>query len=104
MRKTKNTTATKFVAAAFCILLVLILLFAVLYIGREADHECTGEDCAVCAVIRWCGLVLKSGGLAVAPAMAAFVLSFPVTAGAVSVVFGLREQKTPVGDRVRLDN
>ncbi|MBR4743512.1 MAG: hypothetical protein IK082_04890 [Oscillospiraceae bacterium] len=104
MRKTKTIAEKRFAAGAFCIALVLILLFASLYIWMEAGHECAGEECAVCAAIRWCGLVLKSSGLADAPALAAVALIVSVTAAAVSVLLGLRGKKTPVGDRVRLDN
>ena len=39
----KTRMFTGLVAAA----MVLVLLFSALYIAVEADHSCTGEDCAV---------------------------------------------------------
>ena len=40
----KTRMFTGLVAAA----MALVLLLSALYIAVEADHSCTGEDCAVC--------------------------------------------------------
>lgn len=34
--------------------LAVIMLFSVFYIALEADHDCQGEECAVCEQIRLC--------------------------------------------------
>ena len=41
---------------AFAILLVLVfsLLFSSVYMILEAEHDCTGEDCPVCAALLQC--------------------------------------------------
>ncbi len=41
-------------ASALALLLALVMLFSVLYVALEADHDCCGENCAVCARIRAC--------------------------------------------------
>ena len=41
-------------------LLVFVMLFSVLFIVLEADHDCCGEDCAVCAQIRACEDLLRN--------------------------------------------
>ena len=48
MIKSKRTAAVIALAAA------LIMLFSVLFIALETDHDCCGEGCAVCAQVRVC--------------------------------------------------
>ena len=64
--------------------LAAILLFSVFYIALEAGHDCSGEDCVICAVLRVCENLLRQL-LGAGAAAAAMLL---VTA----VVFSLREQ------------
>lgn len=56
----KTRMFTGLVAAA----MALVLLFSALYIAVEADHSCTGEDCAVCCQITLCRQLLEGLGLA----------------------------------------
>ena len=44
----------KHLASALSLLLAFIMLFSILYIVLEADHDCCGEGCAICAQIRVC--------------------------------------------------
>lgn len=56
-KKTKRFTA---------ILLAAIVLFAVMsavfFIGAEAEHDCSGDDCLICYQISSCSSILKSFG------------------------------------------
>ena len=47
-------------AAMLALLLAFVMLFSVLYIAFEADHNCCGEDCAVCAQIHACEDLLRN--------------------------------------------
>ncbi len=58
-------------ASALALLVAIIMLFSVLYIALEADHDCCGEGCAICAHIRACDDLLRN-------LLAAAVLSAPV--------------------------
>lgn len=49
---------TRAAAMALACVLALILLFSVFFIVLEADHDCAGEDCAVCAVLNVCETLL----------------------------------------------
>jgi hypothetical protein len=41
--------------AGFCALLIfLFLLFSVLFLVKEADHDCTSADCPICAEMQQC--------------------------------------------------
>lgn len=44
----------KYRDAVLALALAFIMLFAVVFIGLEADHDCHGEDCAICAQIQIC--------------------------------------------------
>ncbi len=46
--------------AVLAVLLAFVMLFSVLYVVLEADHECSGEDCAVCAQIRACMNLIRN--------------------------------------------
>ncbi|MBP8594063.1 MAG: hypothetical protein KBI35_06570 [Ruminococcus sp.] len=48
MNKLKNRAAALFL----CVVSVLVILTASLYIVDHAGHSCSNEDCAVCQVIR----------------------------------------------------
>lgn len=42
---------------------VIVVLFSNIYIIHHADHECSGADCPVCAVIEMCENNIKNAGL-----------------------------------------
>jgi hypothetical protein len=68
--------------AAICFCFIVALLFAEGAAAGEADHDCTDEDCPVCAMIQDWGDFLRqpksavfySGFQAAVPLAAAFVL------------------------------
>ena len=41
----------KCTAAIICILFVFVTFASLFYIVKEADHECTGENCPICACV-----------------------------------------------------
>ena len=53
------------------VLLVAAMLCPLLFITAEADHDCTGADCAVCHQIHICENLLSSLGTAAAACAAA---------------------------------
>ena len=48
--------------------LAAVMLSSAVYIAVEANHNCSGEDCAICHQIGVCENLLKSLGLAGAAA------------------------------------
>ena len=50
----------KRLASVLALLVAFIMLFSVAYIAFEADHNCCGEGCAVCAQIRACEDLLRN--------------------------------------------
>ena len=55
-----NTAKANKIAAS--IMLLVIMLFSSFYIAVEADHDCTGEDCPICACIQQCENNLRGIG------------------------------------------
>ena len=79
--------------SVLALLAAFMLLFSVLYIALEADHDCCGEDCAICAQLRACEDLLRDLGLTVEPFSQAEVAvrSVPLTLGQNETADFLRE-------------
>lgn len=52
----------KSIAAIICVLFIFVTFASLFYIVKEADHECTGEDCPICACIHQAQQTLKNLG------------------------------------------
>ena len=52
----------KCIAAIICILFVFVTFASLFYIVKEADHECTGENCPICACVHQAHQTLKNLG------------------------------------------
>ncbi len=61
-------------ASVLALLVAFIMLFSVLFIALEADHDCCGEGCAVCLQIRVCKDLLRDLITVSASAAAAWCL------------------------------
>ena len=70
---TKNLRLIKRLLAA---VLAAVMLSSAVYIAVEADHDCSGDDCAICRQISICENLLKSLGLAGAAAVFAAAVRY----------------------------
>ncbi|ENZ05313.1 hypothetical protein [Enterocloster clostridioformis] len=97
------TKKQKTLAFLTCATFILVALFSILFIVEEADHDCTGENCPVCACIHQAEQTLKQLGTGVAeaaapaPIMAQFVLTL-------ACVFLIVPFTTLVKQKVRLND
>ena len=66
-----------FITRLLAAVLAVVMLFSAVYIAVEADHDCSGEDCAICHQIGVCEHLQKSLGLA--GAAAAITAAFTYT-------------------------
>ena len=71
------TKKFRFMTRLLAVVLAVVMLSSAVYIAVEADHDCTGDDCAICHQIGACGNLLKSLGLA--GAAAAITATFTYT-------------------------
>lgn len=59
----KNLTKIR---TAFSVLFLVVLVFSIFFESFEADHECTGDDCAICFVILLSEINIKLFAIALA--------------------------------------
>ena len=67
----------RFLTGLLAAVLTVVMLSSAVYIAVEADHDCSGEDCAICRQISACENLLRSLGLA--GAAAAITAAFTYT-------------------------
>ena len=97
-------TSQRRLAAGILAALVLLAVAASLFvITQEADHDCVGEDCPVCAVIASCRKTLKAlCGILIAAAL--LFASSRLTAALLGVYRVEFFHETPILLRVKLLN
>lgn len=93
----------KIAAGIMAFLMLFLVLFSTFFIVIEADHDCTGEDCPICACIAQCENTLHQIGYGIAvqtaviiPVLFMLILAFLFAADVL--------QETLVSKKVRLNN
>lgn len=71
--------AKRIIAFAVAMAIVCVTLFSFIYGAEHADHQCTGNDCPICATINQSMNSLKQLGLGVVFIAAAAVSIFVET-------------------------
>ena len=70
------TKKFRFMTRLLAVVLAVVMLSSAVYIAVEADHDCSGEDCAICHQIGVCENLLKTLGLAGAAAAVTAALTY----------------------------
>ena len=96
--KIRIVTAVVMVAAV-----LFVMLCSVFYIVEHTDHDCTGEDCPICAYIQQCDVMLRclETGLAIVTGFFAYIYSVKAFILLIDHFF---VRKNPVSGKVRLNN
>lgn len=95
------TAAKRILFAAAAVIISAVLIFGVMFTAVEADHDCIGEDCPVCAVINLFVNALKTLSKASVSAPLTALFSFYII---LILYYYLSVCKTPVKLRIRLIN
>lgn len=90
-------------AGVMGLMMLVIVLFSAFYIAAEADHDCTGEDCPICACIGQCENMLRGTGDGTAAQLSAGIPVLFILLFAALFVSEL-SRETPVSVKVRLNN
>ena len=90
-------------ASVMGIMMLVAVLFSVFFIAHEANHDCAGEGCPICACIEVCENTLHQIGGGAA-AQAAVVLPAIYLFLSVCLPAVIMTQETPVSRKVRLNN
>ena len=67
-----------FMTRLLAAVLAVVMLSSAIYLAVEADHDCSGDDCAICRQISICENLLKSLGLAGAAAAISAAFTYTV--------------------------
>ena len=67
-----------FMTRLLAAVLAVVMLSSAIYLAVEANHDCSGEDCAICRQISICENLLKSLGLAGAAAVITAAFTYTV--------------------------
>ena len=65
-----------FMTRLLAAVLAVVMLSSAIYLAVEANHDCSGDDCAICRQISICENLLKTLGLAGAAAAITAVLTY----------------------------
>ncbi|MCR5649665.1 MAG: hypothetical protein K6F86_00615 [Lachnospiraceae bacterium] len=99
-RKNNRITVT---AGIMAVMMLVVVLFSSFFIAAHADHDCTGEDCPICACIQQCENNIHGTGSGITDFS---VVILPVFITFLFISFGAPSFKlgTPVSTKVRLNN
>ena len=67
-----------FMTRLLAAVIAVVMLSSAIYLAVEADHDCSGDDCAICRQISICENLLKSLGLAGAAAAISAAFTYTV--------------------------
>lgn len=70
------TKKSRLITGLLAAVLAAVMLSSAVYIAVEANHNCSGEDCAICHQLQACENLLKSMGLAGAAAVFAAAVRY----------------------------
>ena len=71
------TKKKRIISLIVAVAVIFVMLYSVLYIAAEANHDCVGENCPICYQISVCENTLKNLSLAVCAV--AFAAAFTYT-------------------------
>lgn len=97
------TKKQKTLAFLTCAAFIIVTLFFILFIVKEADHDCTGENCQVCACIHQAQQTLKQlrTGTAGATVYPSIITQYAL---ALVCVFLAAPHTSLISQKVRLNN
>ena len=62
MSNLKLLKSRRVTAGIIALIMLVVVLFSAFYISAEADHDCSGENCPICACIQQCENTLNQVG------------------------------------------
>ena len=103
MRGPNAAKAIRITAGVMGLMMLVIVLYSAVYIAAEADHDCCGEDCPVCACIHQCEITLRGAGGGAQVQLTCIIPIIPVLLAAAFLTAAIPGE-TPVSGKVRLNN
>ena len=103
MNKYAENRFNRAFSGIMAVMMLVVVLFSAMFIVSHADHDCTGEDCPICACIQQCENILHgtAGGSLLA---AAALIPIVLISGSVLFSYCFIIFQTPVLAKVRMNN
>ena len=103
MDRAYNSNRIRITAGIMAVMMLVVMFVSSFFIAAHADHDCTGEDCPICACIHQCENTIRGAGSDIT-VMSAVII--PVLISLLLMSFGVPsfQWDTPVSVKVRLNN
>lgn len=103
MGKLRRINSNRIIAAIMGFMMLVVVLVSASYVAVEAVHDCTGEECPICACINQCENTLRQVGGGVELQIDSVFSVFFILIMAVPASVSLTAE-TPVSRKIRLNN
>ena len=103
MPNSSKSKALRIAAGIMGLMMLILVLFSAFYIAAEADHDCCGEGCPICACIHQCEKTLRGIGDGTAVQCATIVPAILILFAAAFVIPAVFRD-TLISRKVRLNN
>ncbi|SFD03861.1 hypothetical protein [Butyrivibrio sp. YAB3001] len=98
-----GTKVNRALAGIMVVMVLFVVLFSAIFIVSHVDHDCTGENCPICACIQQCENILHGAGGSTLFAVVAFVPVFLIF-GSYIISYCIVFSDTLVSAKVRMNN
>jgi hypothetical protein len=85
------------------VMMLFVMLFSGIFVVSHTDHDCTGEDCPICACISQCENILNGSGDNPVFSSAGVLPAVLVTAS-ILISYCVVISDTPISVKVRMNN
>ena len=99
----EQTNKKRLIALVVLAAVLVITLFSSCYVIKEADHDCSGAACPICAMIEQCEDNLRQIGTGQITIIAV-IAAICFFSHAICFAFSAISTETPVTRKVRLNN
>ena len=99
----QNIKSKRITAWIALIAVVCVMLFSVTYISQHVDHECTGAECPVCAVMEQCSNNIKNIGSIIVTIAVVFFLCLSIKKS-VQFVSAVCPDYSLISQKIRMNN
>ncbi len=103
MRERRAEQFHTYMAAILALLLVIMVAAASGFIAAETGHDCSGEDCPICACLEVCQQALEQMGDGIV-SLCAVLIPLAFFFLTTQVIHPVLPEETPVSFKVRLNN
>ncbi len=103
MKMSTDRKISRVFACIVAAMVLFVVLFSAFFIVSHADHDCTGEDCPVCACMQQCENILHGvdeGSIYAASGILPVIL----IVGFILASFCIVISDTPVSAKVRIND